>query len=252
MAAVNPSTLVNALQGLRLCTSTLLRQTRAPFLRQSTPLEAARRLQNARPFSTTSPAWGTWLEPSLDRKKKMAKGRPRVATGGSTKGTTVIWGDFGLRMTDHHRRISAKQLKMAEDTIKVRLRGEKYRLYKRKCCNVGVYISGNEMRMGKGKGSFDHWATRMSVSQVLFEIKGHLHEQIVRDAFRLAGNKLPGQWEFVTKDDAPVVGITKLEGVTLEELKRPRRQIAPATLLAASSPTAVTEAGTTSEASRSP
>ena len=47
--------------------------------------------------------------------------------------------------------------------------------------------------MGKGKGSFDHWATRMAVSQVLFEIKGRIHEQIVRDAFRLAGNKLPGQ-----------------------------------------------------------
>lgn len=48
------------------------------------------------------------------------------------------------------------------------------------------------MRMGKGKGSFDHWATRMAVSQILFELKGRLHEQVVRDAFRLAGNKLPG------------------------------------------------------------
>lgn len=90
---------------------------------------------------------GNWLEPNLNRKKKMAKGRPRVATGGSTKGTTVIWGDYGLRMTDHHRRISAKQLKMAEDTIKVRLRGQKYRLYKRKNCNVGVYVSGNDVRI---------------------------------------------------------------------------------------------------------
>lgn len=75
----------------------------------------------------------------------MAKGRPRVATGGSTKGTTVIWGDYGLRMKDKQRRISAKSLKMAEDTIKVRLRGQKYRLYKRKCCNIGVYVSGNEV-----------------------------------------------------------------------------------------------------------
>lgn len=49
------------------------------------------------------------------------------------------------------------------------------------------------MRMGKGKGSFDHWATRMAINQVLFEIKGRIHEQIVRDAFRLAGNKLPGK-----------------------------------------------------------
>lgn len=47
--------------------------------------------------------------------------------------------------------------------------------------------------MGKGKGSFDHWATRVAVNQVLFEIKGNLHDQVVRDAFRLAGNKLPGE-----------------------------------------------------------
>jgi ribosomal protein L16/L10AE len=46
--------------------------------------------------------------------------------------------------------------------------------------------------MGKGKGSFDHWAARVAVNQVLFEVRGMLHEQVVRDAFRLAGNKLPG------------------------------------------------------------
>jgi ribosomal protein L16/L10AE len=46
--------------------------------------------------------------------------------------------------------------------------------------------------MGKGKGSFDHWACRVAVNQILFEIRGLLHEQVIRDAFRLAGNKLPG------------------------------------------------------------
>ncbi|KAF3069161.1 hypothetical protein CFAM422_007127 [Trichoderma lentiforme] len=230
MRSNGPSALLNAFQGLKISACTPLRQLRAPIQHQSKVLSAAL-LQNGRAFSTSPAMMGTWLEPSLNRKKKMAKGRPRVATGGSTKGTTVIWGDYGLRMVDHHRRISAKSLKMAEDTIKVRLRGEKYRLYKRKCCNVGVYVSGNEMRMGKGKGSFDHWATRMAVSQVLFEIKGRIHEQIVRDAFRLAGNKLPGQWEFVKKGDAPVVGITKLDGITLEDLKRPRKQLAPEELI---------------------
>jgi hypothetical protein len=49
-------------------------------------------------------------------------------------------------MWDHHRRISAAQLKVAEDTIKSRLRGQRYRLYKRVACNVGVFVSGNEVR----------------------------------------------------------------------------------------------------------
>ena len=146
MKAGSVPALLNALRGLSISSPSPLRQLRAPAQRQATTVHLARRLEIARPFSTTARAMGSWLEPSLNRKRKMAKGRPRVATGGSTKGTTVIWGDYGLRMVDHGRRISAKHLKMAEDTIKVRLRGEKYRLYKRKCCNVGVYVSGNEVR----------------------------------------------------------------------------------------------------------
>jgi ribosomal protein L16 len=105
----------------------------------------------------------------------------------------VVWGDYGLRMRDHDRRISATQFRIADETIKKRLRGMKYRMYYRLSANIGVYTSGNESRMGKGKGSFDHWAARVAVSKVIFEIKGDLHEQVVRDAFRLAGNKLPGR-----------------------------------------------------------
>ncbi|KAI1745448.1 ribosomal protein L16p/L10e [Xylaria scruposa] len=198
--------------------------------------------QNVRLFSASASMAGNWLEPQIDRKKKMMKGRPRVATGGSTKGTTVVWGDYGLRMIDHHRRISAQQLKMAEDTIKARLRGQKYRLYKRVCCNVGVFVSGNEMRMGKGKGGFDHWAARVAVNQIILELRGVVHEQVVRDAFRLVGNKLPGQYEFVKKGEPAVVGITKLDGITLEDLKRPRRKVSAETLHPIPPPTEGSEA----------
>lgn len=146
----NASTaLSNAFQGLRISSAARPAARVAP--RTATFLPSAVRL-----LSTTPARMGTWLEPAIDRTKKMMKGRPRVATGGSTKGTTVIWGDYGLRMDDHHRRISAKHLKMAEETIKTRLRGEKYRLYKRVACNIGVYTSGNEV------GGFSNTALRSS------------------------------------------------------------------------------------------
>jgi hypothetical protein len=120
-----------------------------------------------------------------------------------------------------------------------------------------------QMRMGKGKGSFDHWATRVAINQIVLELKGLVHEQVVRDAFRLAGNKLPGkfsrfsmstssliannlllgQWEFVKKGEPPVVGITKLvDGVTLEELKRPRRKVDASELHPVPSPSTTFEA----------
>ncbi|KAL2265719.1 hypothetical protein VTJ83DRAFT_6819 [Remersonia thermophila] len=243
------SALLSAFRALRISPATPLRPSlpiAAPALRPSLQPATTTTTQNShvRLFSATAIRAGNWLEPNLPRKKKMRKGRPRVPTGGSTKGTTVVWGDYGLRMCDHHRRISAAQLKMAEDTIKQRLRGQKFRLYKRVACNVGVFVSGNEMRMGKGKGAFDHWAARVAVNQIIFEIRGLLHEQVIRDAFRLAGNKLPGQYEFVKKGDAPVVGITKLEGVTLEELKQPWKKLREAKAAAPSSvpPTASSSA----------
>lgn len=145
-------------------------------------------------------------------------------------------------MKDHDRRVSAQSLKIASETIKRRLRGLRYKLYSRVNAHIGVYTKGNEQRMGKGKGKFDYWATRLPVSRIAFELKGDLHEQVAREAFRLAGHKLPGMvfsscslaelalihqlglWEFVKKGEPPVVGITKLkDGVTLESLKRPRR-----------------------------
>ena len=108
----------------------------------------------------------------------------------------MVWGDYGLRLKDHGRRISASQLSIAEATIKQRLRGMEFRLYARVAANIGVYTKGNEVRMGKGKGSFDHWASRVPVSRIVFEIRGNIHEQVIKDAFRLAGNKLPGELTF--------------------------------------------------------
>ncbi|RJE20885.1 hypothetical protein PHISCL_06781 [Aspergillus sclerotialis] len=182
-----------------------------------------RALPLSRCFSTTSPSLD-WLAPKFAEKSKSPKGRPHVATGGSSRGTTVVMGDYGLRLKDHDRRIPASSFKLAYETIKRRLRGLRYKLYTRVSANIGVYTKGNEQRMGKGKGKFDYWATRLPVSRVVFELKGDIHEQVAREAFRLAGHKLPGLWEFVKKGDPPVVGITKLgNGVTLESLKRPRR-----------------------------
>ena len=144
--STSPS-LLGAFRSLRISSSAAPRPSIIPSLSTIPPPHNVRAPQNVRMFSATATMAGNWLEPTIDRKKKMMKGRVRCPTGGSTKGTTIMWGDYGLRMIDHHRRISAQQLKIAEDTIKQRLRGEKYRLYKRVSCNIGVFVSGNEVRI---------------------------------------------------------------------------------------------------------
>lgn len=137
--------LSSALRGLTISSLSGAHQSLSPRLAAATRAPHNHQ-ENVRAFSSTASRPGDWLEPAIPRSKKMFKGRPRVRTGGSTKGTTVVYGDWGLRMIDHHRRISAAQLKVAEETIKRRLRGERYRFYKRVTCNIGVFMSGNEVR----------------------------------------------------------------------------------------------------------
>ncbi len=112
-----------------------------------------------RTFSSTTARQGNWLLPTMPEKKRSRKGRPRVPTGGSARGTTIVWGDYGLRMSDHHRRVSAAQLKIGEEAIKVRLKGMRYRLYKRVCASIGVYSSGNEVCWRNGPAMFQRGET---------------------------------------------------------------------------------------------
>lgn len=62
--------------------------------------------------------------------------------------------------------------------------------------------------MGKGKGEFDHWAVRVPIGRIVWEISG-ASEEIAREAFRQAGNKLPGLYEFVKKGMVLVLGLYK-------------------------------------------
>jgi hypothetical protein len=56
----------------------------------------------------------------------------------------------------------------------------------------------------------------------------------------------------VHRGEPPVVGITKLKGVTLEDLKRPRKNIAPEELLEAAKPSVDAAAGSSTTPAASP
>ena len=57
------------------------------------------------------------------------------------------------------------------------------------------------VRMGSGKGSPDSWNAVVKAGVILFECDG-VDEATAREAFRLAGHKLPIKTKFVKKGDA--------------------------------------------------
>lgn len=141
--------------------------------------------------------------------EKKHKGRVPVRIGGSIKGSTVKFGTFGMRLRTEGCRITALQMKEADNAIMRYVRKlENGKLFRRLTTNIAVCVKGNETRMGKGKGAFDHWMCRVPTGKVIFEMSGdNLHERVAREAFRKAGTKLPGCYEFVTQNSLARCGL---------------------------------------------
>lgn len=131
-----------------------------------------------------------------------------MRTGGSVKGSTVKFGTYGLRLKSEGVRLKAIQLKEADNAIMRMMRPVGGQLWRRLSTNIAVCIKGNETRMGKGKGAFDHWMVRVPTGKVIFEVAGdNLHEKVAREALRKASSKLPGLYEFIKVDTPIRVGL---------------------------------------------
>ncbi|KAG6849895.1 hypothetical protein H0H93_003909 [Arthromyces matolae] len=148
------------------------------------------------------------LAPRQVKYAKRHKGRVPIPIGGSTKGTTLAYGEWGIRIKGDGVRLSAKQLTTAEETIKKKIKIIKgSKVYLRVFPDIPVCIKGSETRMGKGKGTFEYWATRVPTGRVIFEIGGvPIREELAREALRQASDKLPTAMEFINRNTPPRLG----------------------------------------------
>ncbi|KAJ9103948.1 hypothetical protein QFC21_002411 [Naganishia friedmannii] len=169
--------------------------------------------------------WRSQLAPKRTKYRKAHKGR---VSGGSTKGTTLQLGTYGLRLLEGTR-LTAKQLSSAEVAVKRKIKPVKgAECWMRVFPDIPVCVKGNETRMGKGKGAFEYWACRVPVGRVVFEVGGGgIREEIAKEgmptsgthrgsqqsahksillALRLASAKLPVQTEFITISSPPRLG----------------------------------------------
>jgi ribosomal protein L16 len=120
----------------------------------------------------------------------------------------LAYGEWGIRIKGNGARLSAKQLTTAQEVIQKKLKVIKgSKVYLRVFPDIPVCIKGNETRMGKGKGTFEFWATRVPIGRVIFEIGGPpIREELARDVLRQAAAKLPTKMEFISKSTPPRLG----------------------------------------------
>ncbi|HOV87343.1 MAG TPA: 50S ribosomal protein L16 [Syntrophobacteraceae bacterium] len=135
------------------------------------------------------------LAPKRVKYRKQQKGRMR---GTAYRGSTLSFGDFGLR-AEQCGRISSRQIEAARIAITRHVkRGGK--VWIRFFPDKPISKKPAETRMGKGKGSPEAWVAVVKPGRMLYEIKG-VPELVAREALRLAAHKLPIPTRFVSRQD---------------------------------------------------
>lgn len=133
------------------------------------------------------------LSPKRVKWRKQHKGRMK---GKAIRGNKLSFGKFGLMATEPCR-ISSRQIESARIAMTRYIkRGGKVwiRIFPQK----PVTKKPAETRMGKGKGSPEEWVAVVKPGRVLYEMDG-VTEESAKEAFRLAGHKLPCKTKFVVR-----------------------------------------------------
>lgn len=133
------------------------------------------------------------LSPKKQKFRKAHKGR--VASKAKA-GTTLAFGSFGLKSLDMER-ITARQIEAARRAA-VRFMKRQGKLWIKIFPDLPVSKKPAEVRMGKGKGSPEFFAVRVSPGRIMFEVDGITEEVAIR-ALELASAKLPVRTKIVKR-----------------------------------------------------
>jgi large subunit ribosomal protein L16 len=130
--------------------------------------------------------------------KRVKYRRPhRVYYHGKAKGnTSVDFGTYGLMATEGCW-LTNNQLEAARVAI-TRQMDRQGKLWIRVFPQLSKTKKPLAVRMGSGKGSPESWVAVVKKNTILFEV-AEISEDIAREAFRLAGHKLPIGTKFVKK-----------------------------------------------------
>jgi large subunit ribosomal protein L16 len=133
------------------------------------------------------------LMPKKVKYRKMQKGR---MDGKAYRGSSVSFGEFGLKATEPGW-VSSRQIEAARIAIT---------RHAKRGCKVWIRIFPDkpitkkpaETRMGKGKGTPEYWVAVVKPGRILYEMSG-VTEETAKEAMRLASHKLPVATRFVKR-----------------------------------------------------
>jgi len=135
------------------------------------------------------------LSPKKVKHRKAHKGRIK---GVAQRGTTLAFGSFGIKTLEPGR-LTSRQIEAARIAVTRYLKREG-QVWIRIFPDKPITKKPAEVRMGKGKGGFDHWVAPIRPGRVLLEVGGTELEK-AKEGLRLASQKLPVKTKFLVRND---------------------------------------------------
>jgi len=127
------------------------------------------------------------LSPKKPKYRKQFKNLRHLG-GTETRGCTLEFGDYGLRVMESGW-ITARQIEAARIAMtRYVKRGGK--LWIKIFPDKPITSKPAETRMGSGKGSPEYWVAEVRAGRILYEMTG-VSEEVAKEALRLAAAKLP-------------------------------------------------------------
>jgi large subunit ribosomal protein L16 len=125
----------------------------------------------------------------------------RISYEGKAKGNTELhFGNYGL-MAKEGSYISSRQIEAARVAMTRQMKEHKSgKLWVNIFPHLARTKKPAEVRMGSGKGNVEEWVAVVKAGKIMFEMND-VTEEVAKEAFRLAGHKLPIKTKFVKKSE---------------------------------------------------
>lgn len=114
------------------------------------------------------------------------------------KGSQLSFGSFGLKSLDEGW-VTDRQIEAARIALTRNMKREG-KVWINIFPDKPITKKPAEVRMGKGKGSLDHWVAVVKPGRILFEIEG-VSKQVAEESLQLAAQKLPVLTKFIVRRD---------------------------------------------------
>jgi large subunit ribosomal protein L16 len=135
------------------------------------------------------------LMPKRVKFRKSQRGR---MAGKAKRGSSVAFGDFGLKALEPHW-ITSRQIEACRVSLSRKMKRDG-KVWIRIFPDKPVSKKPLETRMGKGKGAPEFWVCVVKPGRVLFEVSG-VSKELVHEALKSCGYKLPIKTKVVSRPD---------------------------------------------------